>query len=178
MGFFKKLTQGTNNVFKKVDSGASHFFKKVDNGFKQAGNFANGVVNDAADAGKKVGNFLEKNSGVISDAAAGALYATGFGAPLATAVLAAGNTGQQLGTRLKSNSSRLQVAGNQLVNQSQAKASDFNNSLNSAVKSAINQGTTTSQNMINQAQSTTNNLGNALNGAIASAGGVGGVQIV
>ncbi len=48
-----------------------------------------------------VGIFLEKNSGVISDATAGALYATGFGAPLATAVLAGGNTAQQLGGRLK-----------------------------------------------------------------------------
>lgn len=37
----------------------------------------------------------------MSDAAAGALYATDFGAPLATAVLAAGNTAHQVGGRVK-----------------------------------------------------------------------------
>ncbi len=44
---------------------------------------------------------------MISDATAGALYATGFGAPLATAVLAGGNTAQQLGGRLKTQDNRL-----------------------------------------------------------------------
>ncbi len=38
---------------------------------------------------------------MISDAAAGAIYATRARAPIATAVLAAGNSAQQIGGRLK-----------------------------------------------------------------------------
>jgi ABC-type transporter Mla subunit MlaD len=86
------------------------------------------------------------------------------------------------GSRLK----RGAVASNRLlqnnISQSQSKASDFNNSLNQAVKGALNQGQATSQNMINQASNKVNNLGDQLNNAIGSAQNAmsqgGGVQIV
>ncbi len=95
--------------------------------------------------------------------------ASGVGAEFAPAILAAGNSAQAIGSRVKKGA----VGTNKLlqnnISQSQSKASDFNNSLSQAVKGAINQGQTTSQNMINQATNKVNNLGDQLNNAISSA---------
>lgn len=102
VNLFKKIERGASHFFKKVDSGTATFFdKQLPNAVQQVGNNVQKIGGEVAGGVTNVGNFLEKNSGVISDAAAGALYATGAGAPLATAVLAAGNTAQQLGGRLK-----------------------------------------------------------------------------
>ena len=177
MGLFGKISSGFKSAFKKVDSGANTFFKKANQGLNKVGDFANNAVDKVSSAAKKTGNFLEKNAGIISDVAAGGLYATGFGAPLATAVLAAGNTAQQLGGRLKDGANRVQGA-KRLISQSQSKASDFVNNLNNSVKGVINQGSATSQNMINQAQVKANNLGDSLNNALKTAGGNGGISIV
>ena len=169
MGFFQKISRGANNAFKKIESGTNQLFKKVDQGANQVGNFATKAGNQVAGVAKQAGNFLEKNAGTISDVAAGVALASGVGAEFAPAILAAGNSAQLAGSRLKKGA----VASNRLiqnnVSQSQAKASDFNNSLKTAVAGAINQGNTTSQNMINQAQSKSNQLGDQLNSAIASA---------
>jgi len=169
MGLFKKLSSGANSMFKKIDSGAGSMFKKIDSGINQAANFTSNVGNQVTGVAKQAGNFLEKNAGTISDVAAGVALASGVGAEFAPAILAAGNSAQLAGSRLKKGA----VASNRLiqnnVSQSQAKASDFNNSLKTAVAGAINQGNTTSQNMINQAQSKSNQLGDQLNSAIASA---------
>jgi hypothetical protein len=97
VNLFKKIERGASHFFKKVDSGTATFFdKQLPNAVQQVGNNVQKIGGEVAGGVTNVGNFLEKNSGVISDAAAGALYATGAGAPLATAVLAAGNTAQQL----------------------------------------------------------------------------------
>lgn len=176
MGLFGKISKGVSNAFKKVDSGANTFFKKADDGLKRVGGFASDAANQVGGVAKKAGNFLEKNSGIISDAAAGALYATGFGAPAATAVLAAGNSAQQFGGKLKRGGQSIQNSN--MISQSQSRASDFVNTLNNSVSGVINQGNKTSQNMINQAQVKANNLGDSLNTALSSAGSGGGVQIV
>lgn len=169
MGLFSKVSKGATSLFKKVDSGANQVFKKVNQGINQAGNIASNVANQATGVAKQAGNFLEKNAGTISDVAAGVALASGVGAEFAPAILAAGNSAQMAGSRLKKGA----VGTNKLlqsnISQSQSKASDFNNSLSQSVKSAINQGNTTSQNMINQAQSKANNLGDQLNNAIGSA---------
>lgn len=181
MGFFSKISKGANNLFKKAESGSNQLFKKVDQGINQAGNFASKAGNQITGVAKQAGNFLEKNAGTISDVAAGVALASGVGAEFAPAILAAGNTAQMAGSRLKKGA----VASNKLIQnttaQSQAKASDFNNSLKTAVAGALNQGNATSQNMINQAQSKANNLGDQLNNAIGSAQNAvsgAGVQIV
>lgn len=181
MGFLKKLSNGSNNMFKKIDTGAGRLFKKIDTGINQAGNFASQAGNAVTGVAKQTGNFLEKNSGKIADAAAGLALASGVGAEFAPAIMAAGNSAQLAGSKLKRgavNTNRL-IQNN--VSQSQARASDFNNSLNQAVKGALNQGQSTSQNMINQAQNKINNLGDQINGAISSAQNAVtplGVQIV
>jgi hypothetical protein len=108
--FFKKLSSGATNFFKKVDSGASNFYKKLPDQV----NKAVGQVGEIAGVAKQTGNFLEKNAGIISDVAAAGLYATGFGAPLATAVLTAGNTAQQLGGKLKQGGQQVQTGVNKL----------------------------------------------------------------
>ena len=125
---FKKISQGASNVFKKVDSGATNFFKKtVPDIAGKASNALQNAGNQIAGAGKQVGNFLEKNAGAISDVAAAGLYATGFGAPLATAVLAAGNTAQQVGGRIKQGSQQAQSGLNTLANITQSQANSLTN---------------------------------------------------
>ena len=169
MGFFSKVSKGANNLFKKVDSGANQLFKKVDQGINQAGNFASQAGNAITGVAKQAGNFLEKNAGTIADAGACLARASGVGAEFAPAILSAGNSAQMLGSRVK----RGAVNTNRLIqnttSQSQARASDFNNSLKTAVSGALNQGNATSQNMINQAQNKVNNLGDQINNAIGSA---------
>ena len=141
----------------------------MDQGINKAGNFASNVANQATGVAKQAGNFLEKNAGTIADVGAGLAVATGVGAEFAPAILAAGNSAKLAVSRLKNGA----VWNNKLlhnnIGQSQAKASDFNNSLSNAVQGAISQGKYTSQNMINQAQNKANNLGDQINGAIASA---------
>lgn len=125
VNIFKKISRGANNVFKKIDSGATTFFQKTvpDVANKAATGLTN-VGDQIAGAGKKVGNFLEKNAGVISDVAAAGLYATGFGAPLATAVLAAGNTAQQVGGKVKDVSKRAQSGLNTVASMTQQQAAN------------------------------------------------------
>ena len=166
MGFLKKLSHNTNNFFKKLDSGASNAFKKIGNGINQAGDFANNAVNDAAGVGKKVGNFLEKNSGNIANAAAGLAMASGVGAEFAPAIIAGGQAAQRFGGNMKRVSNTTQQSLNNSIGASQMRASDFNNTLNNAVQGAVNQGRTMSQDMINQTQSRANNLGSQLNFAL------------
>lgn len=128
----KKLNRGTSNFFKKIDRGANNFFKKtVPNVAKKVG----GAIEDGAnyiddkvvkpglkkideagdwvvDTSRKVGNTLEKYADPLISAGgalgAGALYATGFGAPLATGVL--------MGSQLAA--SRVGDAGRSLKNAS------------------------------------------------------------
>lgn len=107
----KKLNRQTRNSFKKLDRGASNFFKKTipDVARKVGGYVEQGanIVDDevikpgikkldeagdwVVDTSRKVGNTLEKYADPLISAGgalgAGALYATGFGAPLATGVL-------------------------------------------------------------------------------------------
>jgi hypothetical protein len=62
---------------------------------------------------------------VISSGIAGALYATGAGAPLATAVLAGGNTAQQLGGRLKNTGQQAKQGLNTLAQAQQGVQNDL-----------------------------------------------------
>eukprot|EP00975_Prorocentrum_lima_P010685 2269097-Prorocentrum_lima.AAC.1 len=106
----KRLNRGTRNFFKKIGRGADNFFKKtVPDIAKKAGGAFEDAGDWVADTGKKVGNALEKYSGDIAMGAglagSGLLMATGAGLPAAGALmgasLAAGNTAQQLGSKIK-----------------------------------------------------------------------------
>jgi hypothetical protein len=137
MSFFRKLRHGANRLFHKLDHGASTFFTKtvphlghvVGNGIQDAGNQVAGV-------GKKVGNFLEKNSGIISDAVAGVSMALGQ-PELAALALTGGNIGQNVGQKLNQGSSRLKSISN-IANNS-IKSNLTSNNMNNLVSSAKNQ---------------------------------------
>lgn len=107
----KKLNRQTRNAFKKLDRGADNFFKKtIPNVARKVGGYIEqgaNIIDDqvinpglkkldeagdwVVDTSRKVGNTLEKYADPLISAGgalgAGALYATGFGAPLATGVL-------------------------------------------------------------------------------------------
>lgn len=156
---FKKITKGANRIFNKIESGSNNFFKKtipdiagkVGSGFEDFGN-------KVADTAVKAGNFLEKNAGVISDAAAGALYATGFGAPLATAVLTAGNTAQQVGSRIKRGGRDAQQGLNNLAGQINKQSTLLSNKGLQAVQQGKQQIINTANNAMAQANQQVNQL--------------------
>ena len=113
----KKLNRGTRNFFKKIDRGADNFFKKtIPNAAKKVGGQLDQAGDWVVDTSRKVGNTLEKFSDDIAMGAglagSGLLYATGYGAPAAAALmsasLAAGNTAKQLGSKVKQGSNALQ----------------------------------------------------------------------
>jgi hypothetical protein len=175
VNIFKKISRGANNVFKKIDNGASTFFKKtVPDIANKAGSALSNVGDQIAGAAKQTGNFLEKNAGIISDAAAGALYATGFGAPLATAVLAAGNTAQQVGGKVKRAGQDAQQGLNNLSNQVNKQSNLLSQKGLQAVASTKQQVINGANNAVAQANQTANNLKqgaiNSANNALASAG--------
>jgi hypothetical protein len=164
---FKKISQGASNVFKKVDSGATNFFKKtVPDIAGKANNALQTAGDKIAGAGKQVGNFLEKNAGVISDVVAGGLYATGFGVPLATAVLAGGNTLQQVGSRVKQGSQQAQQGLNTLGQLTQSQANSLSNkgqALQGQIKSQASQMASQASQQANQLKaSAINSANNAL----------------
>lgn len=109
--FFKKVDRGANNFFKKT---VPNVAKKVGGAIEDGAKKLGGTIEDGAnyiddkvvrpgirkldeagdwvvDTSRKVGNTLEKYADPLISAGgalgAGALYATGFGAPLATGVL-------------------------------------------------------------------------------------------
>lgn len=114
---FKKLGRGASNFFKKIDSGASNFFKKtIPDTAKKVGGYLDDAGDWVVDTSKKVGNTLEKYSDDIAMGAglagSGLLYATGYGAPAAAALMsasmAAGNAGKQFGAKIKDGSNSIQ----------------------------------------------------------------------
>ncbi len=156
---FKKIQSGANRFFKKIDSGANRFFKKtVPDIAKKAGGALEDFGGDVAKGATKVGNFLEKNAGVISDAVGAGLMATGFGAPLAGAVMTAGNSAQQLGSQLKQGGKQAQKGLNQFSQLAQSKASDLANQGLQLTGKATGQAT----NLVNQGLQTAQSQGNNL----------------
>jgi soluble cytochrome b562 len=156
---FKKITKGANRIFNKIESGSNNFFKKtipdiagkVGSGFEDFGN-------KVADTAVKAGNWLEKNAGVVSDGVAGALYATGFGAPLATAVLTAGNTAQQVGSRIKKGGKDAQQGLNNLAGQINKQSTLLSNKGLQAVQQGKQQIINTANNAMAQANQQVNQL--------------------
>ena len=112
---FKKIASGANRVFKKIDSGANTFFKKT---VPDIANKAGNIGNQIAGGAKQVGNFLEKNSGILSTVAAGAAMALGQ-PELAAPILAAGATGQAVGSRIKQGGQQAQRGINALTSATQ-----------------------------------------------------------
>ena len=159
MGLFKKLTSGASNFFKKAGGSADNFFRKASNTVSDAADIAGReIVRDGKVVGgglKQAGNFLEKNSGVISDVAAAGLYATGFGAPAATAVLAAGNSAQQFGGRLKGAGNSVQQFSQNANATLSTKSDALTNTINQARQSVANK-TASTVNTINSLQPSNN----------------------
>lgn len=159
---FKKLSHGAGNFFKKLDSGATKFFNKLPSDVSHIANQTSDVLQNVggkiADGAQKVGNFLEKNSGLISDGVAAGLYATGFGAPLATAVLAAGNTAQQVGTRMKRGGQQAQTGLNKLAQITTQKSNVLSNQISNLGLSGLKQAREGVQQAQQQAQQAVNNV--------------------
>lgn len=110
--FFRKISHGAKRFFHKVDDGASHFFKKtVPNLANKAGDGIVDAGNQVAGAGKKVGNFLEKNSAVLGDVAGGLAMVAGQ-PELAALAIGAGNAGQNLGRQVSRGSRAVQRVSN------------------------------------------------------------------
>jgi hypothetical protein len=156
---FKKVQSGANRFFKKIDQGANKFFKKtIPDVAKKAGGALEDFGGDVARGATKVGNFLEKNAGVISDAVGGALMATGYGAPLAGAVMAAGNSAQQFGGKLKQGGQVAQRDINKVAQLTQSKATDLANRGLQLTGKATGQAT----NLVNQGLAQAQTQGNQL----------------
>jgi len=151
--FLQELDKGASRFFNKVEHGASKFFNKT---VPQLGDKVGGEVShiggEVGGGMKKVGGFLKNNAGIISDGVAAGLMATGFGAPLAGAVLAAGNSGQAIGAKL-------QNSGNRLQSGSKAAGASFGNQVNSYSGLAGN-----------LAQNKLNKISNGVNANLTSAG--------
>ena len=107
--FFRKISHGAKSFFHKVDHGASNFFKKtvphlahkIGDGINEAGGAVAGV-------GKKVGNFLEKNSAILGDIGAGLSMAVGQ-PELAALSMSAGQMGQDLGSQVNRGSKAIKT---------------------------------------------------------------------
>ena len=156
---FKKIQSGANRFFNKIDSGANKFFKKtIPDVAKKAGGALEDFGGDVAKSATKVGNFLERHAGAISDGVAGALTASGFGAPLAGAVLAAGNSAQQFGGRLKQGGQVAQRDINKVAQLTQSKATDLANKGLQLTNKATGQAT----NLVNQGLAQAQTQGNQL----------------
>jgi hypothetical protein len=157
MAIFKKVQRDANRFFHKVDQGASKFFNKTIPGVaKQAGAKLEDFGGDIAKGATKVGNFLEKNAGIISDGVGGALMATGYGAPLGEAVMAAGNSAQQLGGQIKRTGKNAQRDINQFSQVAQGKAQGLaNQGLH-----LTNKATGQASNALNQTIQRINDAGN------------------
>lgn len=155
----KKLNRQTRNSFKKLDRGADNFFKKtIPNVARKVGGYIEqgaNIVDDqvirpglkkideagdwVVDTSRKVGNTLEKYADDIAMGAglagSGLLYATGYGAPAAAALmsasLAAGTAGQNIGSKIKE--------GSRAVKSLQDKTVGLANKAYSDVRKGVNQ---------------------------------------
>lgn len=163
VNIFKKLSSGANNMFKKLDSGASNFFKKLPdqaaNIAGQVGGGLNTAGNAIAGTAKKAGNFLEKNSAILSDVGAGVAIATGMG-EFAPAILAAGNSGAMLGQRLKQGGTQAQTSLNNLAQIQQRQVTNSAQKVSNMGMGALGQARVT----VNDANNTLTNLSNATSG--------------
>jgi len=156
---FKKIQSGANRFFKKVDQGAQKFFNKtIPDVAKRAGGALEDFGGDVARGATKVGNFLEKNAGVISDGIGGALMATGYGAPLAGSVVSIGNSVQQFGGKLKQGGQVAQRDINKVAQLTQSKATDLANRGLQLTNKATGQATDLVNQSLAQAQTQGNQL--------------------
>lgn len=163
VNFFKKLSNSANNMFKKLDSGASNFFKKLPDEASKIANQVGGGLNTAGDAiantAKKAGNFLEKNSAILSDVGAGVAVALGQG-ELAPGILAAGNSGAMLGQKLRQGGSQAQSTLNNLAQIQQRQITNTAQQASGLGMRNLGQARV----MVNDANNTLTNLASATNG--------------
>lgn len=110
--FFRKISHGAKSFFHKVDHGASHFFKKtVPHLAHKVGDGISNAGNQVAGVGKKVGNFLEKNSAILGDVGAGLAMVAGQ-PELAGLAMSAGQIGQDIGSQVNRGSNAVQQYSN------------------------------------------------------------------
>jgi hypothetical protein len=152
MGLFKKLTQGASNFFKKAGGTADNLFRKASNTVADAANIVGReVVRDAKVVGgglNQAGNFLEKNSAVLS--AVGAGLATAVGQPeLAPIILSAGASGQALGQRAKAAGSSVKQFGQTANSTLMTKSNALQSTIDSARQSVANRTATAVSTMDN-----------------------------
>lgn len=142
MGLFHKLKSGASNFFKKAGGSADNLFRKASN---TVGDAANIVGKELTRDGKVVagglkqtGNFLEKNSATLATVGAGLAVASGVGAELAPAILAAGASGQALGGRVKKAGQSVQQFTQNANNTLSTKSDALTNTINQARVSVAN----------------------------------------
>eukprot|EP01040_Poterioochromonas_malhamensis_P013987 gene13987-15447_t len=156
------LLKNMNKSFNCGLIGMGGSAKKAGGAFEDAGDWV-------ADTGKKVGNALEKYSGDIAMGAglagSGLLMATGAGLPAAGALmgasLAAGNTAQQLGSKIKQGSQQLSNVQNQVVRAFDKTGGAVNNAINSVKAGANNLQNNVRQQYNNNLQALNSNVGMA-----------------
>lgn len=154
MGLFHKLKSGASNFFKKAGGTADNLFRKASNTITDGANIVGREITRdgkvVAGGLKQTGNFLEKNSAALATVGAGLAVASGVGAELAPAILAAGASGQALGGRVKK-------AG-QSVQQFTNSANSTLSSKSDALTNTINQARTSVADRVATAVSTMDNL--------------------
>lgn len=186
----KKLNRQTRNSFKKLDRGADNFFKKtIPNVARKVGGYIEqgaNIVDDqvirpglkkideagdwVVDTSRKVGNTLEKYADDIAMGAglagSGLLYATGYGAPAAAALmsasLAAGTAGQNIGSKIKE--------GSRAVKSLQDKTVGLANKAYSDVRKGVNQTAADIRRGVNQTASQATRIANKTVADVRQAG--------
>jgi hypothetical protein len=154
MGLFHKLKNSSSSFFRKSGNQLDNLFRKASNTVTDGANIVgreltrDGKV--VAGGLKQTGNFLEKNSATLATVGAGLAVASGVGAELAPAILAAGASGQALGGRVKRAGQSVQ----QFTNSANATLS----SKSDALTNTINQARTSVANRTATAVSTMDNL--------------------
>jgi hypothetical protein len=136
MGLFHKLKSGASNFFKKAGGTADNLFRKASNTVGDAANIVGKeIVRDGKVVGgglNQAGNFLEKNSATLATVGAGLAVASGVGAELAPAILAAGASGQALGQRARQAGSSVKQFSQNANSTLQTKSNALQNTINNA----------------------------------------------
>lgn len=135
---FRKTNRASANFFKKVGRDTSNFFKKtVPDLANKAGDGIEKVGGEIGGGMKKVGSVLEKAAPAIATGLSGALLATGYGAPLAGAVMAAGNSGAVVGRQLKNSGKTVQSSSSKFGADVKAQAPTYSGRANDFVQNKI-----------------------------------------
>ena len=164
--FFSKIKHGADNVFHKINKGGDTFFNKTVPGVtNKVGGVLDYVGNKSSEIGRKLGNTLEKNAGILSGIGSG--LAVALGQPeLVPLIAGAGLSAQQLGSNIKSGSAQIKNYTDNAKAVLGSKSNQFSNRGQSLLQNTSGRAQQGLNSGLSQAQSLQNNVRSAVqNGA-------------